>query len=590
MNTVDKCESVQNSNAVDKSCKSKLLSICMMGRDDDYMLDFQYRITTTINHLARSINNLGQQGKVEILVTDWGSQVPMAQSLELSPEAAEVCRFIYVPTEVIRDTQDDKDYFYTTRASNVALRRASGEYVMLTSADQLIQEHSLGQLLRLLGGEISLQIELERTYFMIARFQVPWQFLERIPDLEAWDRYMLLASQRNPLEPVNFQFFGGGAGALMMHKSIWHKIRGVDENYAGHGAVDVELAFQVVQEYSFFFMSNLGIFLYHMGHTNTGARQNIMKNGNALCYTTSMQINSDDWGLGSYTFEKQAVKKNHIFDSTYLSFEDNEKQKFLCLNVRLSDILFQLRSKIIYSNVKKIIFSFSKRKWVVDDCDLDALLLISWYSCNYYPHKYLEFTAGMNPVAGVVAVACPHIEMYVIDRWEGENPSYSPRYLKYLRRDTLFSGYVRYINGDVTTALDRLKASFIGEFKLDLIYIKGDALGNDAIYYIQRFLEHLTPGGALVFSNNSEDNIDFIWNKLISDYPKLTFFRSKGHRTGLILKKSMPLTEQEKKVADNICFDNMGINKLTIKIFGYLEYVAKIIISRFLKMVLPWSL
>ena len=83
MVAIDKGENVHNGDITNPNGLSKLLSFCIFGRDDDYMLDFRYRITTTINYIARNIKNLGQQGEVEILVTDWGSHAPMAHTLKL---------------------------------------------------------------------------------------------------------------------------------------------------------------------------------------------------------------------------------------------------------------------------------------------------------------------------------------------------------------------------------------------------------------------------------------------------------------------------------------------------------------------------
>ncbi|MEI7590939.1 MAG: hypothetical protein WCJ49_06485, partial [Deltaproteobacteria bacterium] len=266
MDLIDKGKNVQNRPSI-------LLSICMLGRDDDYMLDFRYRITTTINHLARSIKNLKQQDKVEILVTDWGSQVPMAQTLELSPEAAEVCRFIYVPPEVIRSTQEGKDDFHVSCASNVAIRRANGKYIILYSADTLIMESSLAQMLRLLKGKIHLPVSLEQTYFMIPRFHVPWQFLERRPNLEEWDHYLLLLAKNTPLEPTKWFSLLGDAGALLMSRFLWTELRGVDERHSGWGWTDVDLGMRVSQNYPWLSLSALGVILYHMEHPRSGRRQ-----------------------------------------------------------------------------------------------------------------------------------------------------------------------------------------------------------------------------------------------------------------------------------------------------------------------------
>jgi hypothetical protein len=49
---------------------SKLLSVVVTGRDDDYMPDYKYRITTSINHIARNLKQLGRLNDVIAMYPD----------------------------------------------------------------------------------------------------------------------------------------------------------------------------------------------------------------------------------------------------------------------------------------------------------------------------------------------------------------------------------------------------------------------------------------------------------------------------------------------------------------------------------------
>ena len=51
--------------------QSKLLTVAVTGRNDDYMGNFKYRLTTCLNYLARNLRDLGRLDEVEVLVTDW---------------------------------------------------------------------------------------------------------------------------------------------------------------------------------------------------------------------------------------------------------------------------------------------------------------------------------------------------------------------------------------------------------------------------------------------------------------------------------------------------------------------------------------
>ena len=58
----------------------KLLSMVVMGRNDDYMGNFKYRLSTCINYVARNLKKLGRLDHVELMVTDWNSETSRAWS------------------------------------------------------------------------------------------------------------------------------------------------------------------------------------------------------------------------------------------------------------------------------------------------------------------------------------------------------------------------------------------------------------------------------------------------------------------------------------------------------------------------------
>jgi len=529
---VDKGENVQNSDVIDLNGPSKLLSICMFGRDDDYMLDFRYRITTTINHLARSIKNLGQQDKVEILVTDWGSHVPMAHTLELSPEAAEVCRFIYVPPEVIRATQEGRDDFHTTRASNVAIWRACGKYIMVSGADTLIQEHSLAQMLRLLSGEIHLPIEVERTFFMIPRFDVPWQFLERRPNLEEWDRCLLLIAKNTPIEPTKWFASFGGAGALMIHRRLWHELRGLDESLSGWGWSDEDLGLRVSQRYPFLSLSILGILLYHMGHSPTGRRQSAVLKANPHFFNPAMQVNDEDWGFGNIEMELQRPQKICILPKTEST--PLEATAIDPCSQSLAEIMSKLTNNKLVHHLKRISWLCLRRGWVIDCKEINALFFLYWYSLNHYPRRYLEFSSGSSGAVAVTA-ACPSVEIYKTGHWEGIQPDDSPGDFVAMLDAFQFRGYVRFVNGDISTAIQRLKGSFVGHFGFDLMLVGGKMVDEVAEDQVCNLISYLSPGGALILNYSSTNDFMRMWCKIKNNYSQYTYFQCADQKTGMVL-------------------------------------------------------
>ena len=142
---------------------------------------------------------------------------------------------------------------------------------------------------------------------MIPRFDVPWQFLERRPNLEEWDRYLLLLAKNTPMEPVKYFSNFGGAGALLTSRLLWKALRGFDERNSGWGWADNEFGIRVSQNYPWLSLSAFGVFLYHMEHTpHAGRRASVFsKPTNPHHFNTLLDVNSDDWGLGGYDLEIQ---------------------------------------------------------------------------------------------------------------------------------------------------------------------------------------------------------------------------------------------------------------------------------------------
>ena len=102
------------------------------------MGDFPWRLSTAINFLGDSLAELGALGEVELVVCDWGSEVPLHQVLELSPNGRVITRFVVVPPAFARDIQQDSP-FPIPVIQNIAIRRSRGEFIAQTHSDILFR-------------------------------------------------------------------------------------------------------------------------------------------------------------------------------------------------------------------------------------------------------------------------------------------------------------------------------------------------------------------------------------------------------------------------------------------------------------------
>lgn len=528
----------------------------MTGRDDDYVADFKYRITTTINHIARSLVKLDSLDKVDILVTDWGSQKPLAQSLVLSRDAARISRFIYVPPAVVSAVQQGQNDFHITCASNVYLRRAYGRYVMLHAADTLVTEHGLRTLLELLDGNPrGVPIDVERTCISCSRHKVPWEFVQGQPDVDEWDRFLLLNAGNLQTEGSALLSLSCGVGAVIMHRALWHELRGLDERMGGWGGSDGELGLRVTQRYPWFELSSLGVVLSHMEHSSEDLRKQnltVMQKPNPPLHNLEFQINDEDWGLGDYELEIQTVQNSDATqnsDSSPATWSEFQSQKADSRNLTLHQALSKLAGEVSRDHVERTWGRFNiadPKSRDILPAILDSALFLSWYGLYRHPRRYLDLGIKQGYLAAVVAAACSGIEIYGIDSWEGVQERLPPdRFATMLRTVFAHRGYVRFVNGHVNSALERLRASFIGPFSFDLASVCIDLLEAKAEPQLIDLLSHIAPGGALVVSGGSTDRFDQVWKTISERFPEFTYLQCREHKTGMILAASVSRREQE---------------------------------------------
>lgn len=562
---------------------TKILSICIPGRDDNYFEDFKYRINTTINHLARSIKNSNLLDDVEILITDWGSDIPIYQTLNLSQEATKITRFIYVEPEIICGvTKSGRDDWHMSIPPNVAARRATGKYILTYPGDTLISQYSFETLIRFLNNEILISVDLECSYFLIPRYDVPWQFLERQPDLVEWDRYFSICSKNTPLENSGIFSFFGDAGGFLMHHSLWNKFRGFDEPNYEYSSNDVELGFRVTQYYPHLSLSSIGVFLYHMGHPpGRGRRIFIQKNvkPTPIIYNTKLYVNDENWGLGDIDFNlQQALPKKTALESGINSeIVPEDKVNYITKSLNLEDFQRQIKNVDILQNLKKSIY-YSKGQ-ELNKGDLNALFLLAWYSYFNYPRRYLEFFTGLSPATGIVAAMCPSVEIFKADRLEGVAKQNNPFDISYIYTISPFRGYLRMINGDIQTAINRITDTFIGIFTFDIAFIKEETIGGEFQKHLISLLPYLTQGGALVFNCCSTDSYKSIMNKVEEYFPQLTLISCSDKRSGMFLVNSIINNGQKLNPVEGISFNTSFITSLLLK---------KKIINTFKPIVIKW--
>ena len=64
-----------------------IISLILCSRNDSYMGNSRWRLETSINLALLNAKEANFLDKLEIIISDWGSEIPLSEVLNLVPEA-----------------------------------------------------------------------------------------------------------------------------------------------------------------------------------------------------------------------------------------------------------------------------------------------------------------------------------------------------------------------------------------------------------------------------------------------------------------------------------------------------------------------
>jgi len=336
-----------------------ILSICLIGRNDDYGKDFKRRLQQSMNFLAYSAEKAGVLNQIEVLLTDWNSDTPLAEAVTFSPAAAAMVKFIEVPPSVAKKHNYGNTPFHTTKGVNVGLRRASGKYVGMMPGDILISEFTLERLIKLLTGKLNASFDPSVTLLGIPRKFIPHYGEEKkfFKDSSDIERILVLNDfyLRADIWPKGLM---GGYGFLIMSRELCFNVKGFDENLGGWGPSDVELALRLSCSNPLVNLSGFGIVCYDFEpDRKMVSEKNARLNDSRPVASIENNI---DWGLGSETFKitparagaaPSAAEDNLILTDRILDRNFRYKLLLESRKIPCSDMSFISPEAIIMANI-----------------------------------------------------------------------------------------------------------------------------------------------------------------------------------------------------------------------------------------------
>ncbi|MCP4190007.1 MAG: hypothetical protein GY768_05200 [Planctomycetaceae bacterium] len=279
----------------------KTFSFIICSRNDQHGGNSLWRLETTLNFLAFSANKTVGLDSVEILVCDWGSRHPIRKSVALTAEAVKITRFIEVPPPIANEAEGDST-FAEVFANNVAIRRATGQFIGRIDQDTLVGEEFFLNFYRFTAE--TTEPSIQTAVMFVGRRSIPFSFASRSPNFEKVRGLIEMYGRWLPREGITqAPWFDAPVGIILMHRNLWHVCRGYDQSLKYWGFMETDLILRLLPYYHVLKLENqIGCHFYHLSHSKKSLGVTSRRK-NKRIYPTEIAPNSCDWGMQYIDFE-----------------------------------------------------------------------------------------------------------------------------------------------------------------------------------------------------------------------------------------------------------------------------------------------
>lgn len=299
------------------SKKKIVLSLIICSRNDDYMGNPMWRLATTINYLVEKIILEKRENEVEIIVADWGSKVPIAEVLKLSPMSAQLTGFVHIPETLAAQLQQDSP-FAEVYALNAAARASNGLYIGRIDQDTLVTENFINKFFRAYYKTENFGFDLSHSYMFAARKQLPFTYIKSEPDIAHIDHIIRRFRKWIYSEELGFCYWASPVGILLMHRDMWNELGGYDERLIYYWYMDVDLGTRIIQKYPIVNIGKVfGYDFFHLEHMQTrltlgGLHRKRNPDWSKSFNKPIINPNGNDWGLKNAGLPLEKLKINPV--------------------------------------------------------------------------------------------------------------------------------------------------------------------------------------------------------------------------------------------------------------------------------------
>jgi tetratricopeptide (TPR) repeat protein len=551
-----------------------LLTIAIGVRNDNYVKNYAWRISTVVNYIVYGLEKIGRLTDVEILISDWNSPTPMANELPLSNAAREITRFFDVPAEIAIPAQKGSPYPYGV-VWNSAVRRASGQFVGMSDNDSLYTSYGLDFLLKLLEGSLNAGVDLSKALMATSRRQVRQDLTLCFPSVVEIDQYLNLYATLVDEDRLQNGILGA-VGTYFMHRDLWDELGGMDEREVNWGWLDIDLALRATRKYPWVNLSNFGVTVFHMGHPpnwlkgkSKEKKKKTKTSTHEVHYPFLINPNGKDWGQGRYdlpVYAQGSFDKAGLFPKNSQMWRLNQLQNLSPCEIEAQIFSSENRAVVNEFLEKAAAFLFvstatevSIRQSPDETCYqwnyIDAL---SWYSRCLMPLTFLDASIGQGLPVSLVSMLFPVVSLYGFETWSpADNPlsAHPVRLMKVLELEK-HRGYLRFVSDQSLQSYRQFFENPDSPQQIDLIYY-GNSSSPQKVYEETRFLlSHLSPGGCFVLRHLKKPVLASVTKKLQKEFESYTWLL--GSSCAVALRTSMkfihPVNTEAKSGVDLLSF------------------------------------
>lgn len=520
-----------------------IVSFILCGRDDEYLGDFNYRISTAISFLCRSARLIERLEDIEVVVVDWGGTRPLSQAVTLTPECDSGVRFIVVPPEVAATRNIGDRSFNVPAAFNTGIRRARGRFIAIMSADVLFSRVALFNLMHLLEGGYCRTFHHQRMLVNIERIMLPPGLCNRRYTLDQWDRHLELHRHQCDYRRNLITGTSGGVGAILLPADLWQETEGFSEKYGGaYGWFDIELSLRINQRYPSIDSSNFGIVVFDMAPPRTRTQKG---ESNIREISFSFKSENDLWGLGEVHLEEQVPKSGKETSTVKPVHLPLDRKRIFDSIMRprwISKVWHAMRLKESRT-FDSLVLATARAK----DNEWACYCAVSCLSRITPPQQYLEFGLSKGYCSLLLAGRNSAIEIFGVDDWIQKNDkilwmtsgidrlSDFPIYRWFMKRSDL-SGMIRYVTGDRNTALIRLRDSFGGSMSFEFVVFRTDMYSSGARKQLKDVASCLREGGTLVITGADRDRFEACLETIAQEIPQSVTFICRRRGTAVVIR------------------------------------------------------